>query len=179
MHIYTTCNVICESNITLFNRKEILLIFLVAGVGSKIPVDSRLSIWYWLKRLLLAVTWPWRRVSALSVTESGRLSAAAADSKLTDSLGASNRHFGATEPRVGSSDERDRRGDTGLRWETPRWLLWRRSNGEDGQEGERIKRWGSCIHQAAEPPLLPAARIWEAREVGLGVVTASNPTNYY
>ncbi|MEQ2170711.1 hypothetical protein GOODEAATRI_003142, partial [Goodea atripinnis] len=45
---------------------------------------------------------------------SGRLSAAA-DSKLTDSLGASNRHFGVTESRVGSSDERDRRGHTGLR----------------------------------------------------------------
>ncbi|KAF3849703.1 hypothetical protein F7725_019422 [Dissostichus mawsoni] len=47
------------------------------------------------------------------LTESGRLSAVAADSKLTDSLGASNRHFGVREPRVGSSGERDAKGDTG------------------------------------------------------------------
>lgn len=51
-----------------------------------------------LRRLVVAVTSPWRRVSTLSVTESGRLFAAAAGSKLTDSLGASNRHFGVREP---------------------------------------------------------------------------------
>ncbi|KAJ4929474.1 hypothetical protein JOQ06_005082 [Pogonophryne albipinna] len=49
------------------------------------------------------------------LTESGRLSAVAADSKLTDSLGASNRHFGVRESRVGSSGERDAKGDTGPR----------------------------------------------------------------
>ena len=96
---------------------------------SETPIDERPFICDWLKRLLLAVPSPWRRVSALSVTESGRLSAVAADSKLTDSLGAPNRHFGVREPRVGSSEERDEKGDTGPRWETPWWLLWRRSNG--------------------------------------------------
>lgn len=86
-------------------------------------------IWDGLTCLLIAVSSPWRRVSPLSVTESGRLSAVAADSKLEDSLGDPNRHFGVREPRVGSSGERDEKGDTGPRWESPWGLLSRRSNG--------------------------------------------------
>lgn len=139
---------------------------LIKSSGRRKHRSVCLSICNWLNGLLLAVTSPWRRVSALSVTESGRLSAVAADSKLTDSLGASNRHFGVRELRVGSSDERDEKGDTGSRWEPPWWLLWRRSKGEDGREGERIKTWGWIVRQATGRPLRSAAMLREARAEG-------------
>lgn len=60
----------------------------VAVMSSDASTSERTRICARLQCLLLAVPSPWRRVSAVSVRESGRLSAAAADSKLTDSLGA-------------------------------------------------------------------------------------------
>lgn len=43
------------------------------------------------------------------------------------------------------------------------------AKGEDGREGERIKTWGSFVHQATESPLVSAVRILEARAEGLAV----------
>lgn len=39
--------------------------------------------------------------------------------------------------------------------------------GEDGREGERIKTWGSFVHQATESPLVSATRAREAPAAGL------------
>ena len=41
--------------------------------------------------------------------------------------------------------------------------------GEDGREGERIKTWGSFVHQATESALVSATRVREARAEGLAV----------
>lgn len=58
--------------------------------------------------------------------------------------------------------------------------------GEDGREGERIKTWGSFVHQAPEFPLMSATRVREARAEGLAVAAprlacsriASKPISY-
>lgn len=143
--------------------------FLIAIVPSESSIGERPFICDWLARLLVAVPSPWRRVGALSAAESGRLSAAAAGSKLTDSLGVSNRHFGVRELRVGSCGERGEKLRDGGRGERLRGGSYGEgAMGEDGREGERIKTWGSSEHQAAESPPILSGR--EARAVGLVVV---------
>lgn len=44
--------------------------------------------------------------------------------------------------------------------------------GEDGREGERIKTWGSFVHQATESALVSATRVQEAQAEGLAVAAS-------
>lgn len=122
-----------------------------------IRLQPSLSIW--LLRLFPTLSSPWRRVPALSVTESGRLSAAT-DSRSLSSLTTAILETESCESAATETEQKRR--TRGTRWASVYEEPGGGAMGEDGREGERIRIWAA---QICWPPRLPQRiEIWDGTD---------------